>query len=672
MHFVLSGDQSQTYDRGIRLAMLSQLPRRRWSEWVERDAKWMLDAMTEKGNFADAWYGKRDPGYGDNANGQYGALGLWVYEQAGYPVPEKVWKAVDDYWRNAMLPADGGETGGWAIFSAAAQSEENFNAVTSNYRVSGPMTAGAVATLSVTERALYGPERFDPSKNNMSSHLRKGLEWLDRHFSLADTAEETDPYYYYWTIQRVGNATGRRTFNNIDWFREITARMLNEQQRDGTWSGPKGRLLSTGFAMLYLAEAFDPVAFGKVRFVGKDRTGKDEPDAWNSRPNDIWNLTDYLSDLYEYRLSWQIVRLDQPVVVLTETPVLYLATDSAFELSETEVDHLRQYIQAGGLLVTNPDIVSPDVARSINNLAKQLFGDDAKMQTVDRSHALYHLHEAVSPTVGMQMIDNGIRPLWIHFVRDIGKDLQTNDTARSPNFAALSNLFLHATGMNPRRIRLNNSYLTRRPNARTTRSLNVARLRHGGNDDPEPAALEQLGHVLANKHQLDLRVAAVGPAELSTDQKLAFLTTTGPTELSDQDAAAIRQWLVAGGTLLIDAAGGSAPAAEAAQKLAHQILPDGEMVPLSLDHPIITGPNPGKPGNINNRWLSYRPYALKLMGPVNVSRLQRINIGERAAIIYSSHDITCGLAGVDHWGIYGYSIDTARNLAANTCLWLSK
>ena len=38
------------------------------------------------------------------------------------------------------------------------------------------------------------------------------------HFSLDDESEATDRYYYYWTIQRIGAATGYRTFNGIDWY----------------------------------------------------------------------------------------------------------------------------------------------------------------------------------------------------------------------------------------------------------------------------------------------------------------------------------------------------------------------------------------------------------------------------------------------------------------------
>jgi hypothetical protein len=56
--------------------------------------------------------------------------------------------------------------------------------------------------------------------------------------------------YYLWTIQNVGQASGYRRFNKVDWFREATAKLLNEQQGAGNWKGPKGDVVSTSFALL--------------------------------------------------------------------------------------------------------------------------------------------------------------------------------------------------------------------------------------------------------------------------------------------------------------------------------------------------------------------------------------------------------------------------------------
>lgn len=668
LNWVMSGDRSLTYDRGMRLAMLSQLPRKRWGRWVRRDVMWLTNALTDKGNFTESWFGKPNTGYGDNANGQYGGLGLWVYQRAGYSLKSKVWKAVDRYWRDAMIKTDGGKSGAWAVFSpkAAAHTQGVGGGA---FTPSAPMTAGAVATLCVTERALHAQSLTNTDKQNVSVHLRKGLHWLDKHFSLDDSAQATDKYYYYWTIQRLGGFIGYRSFNGIDWYRNITAKILNEQLPDGTWQGPKGRLISTGFALLYLAEAYDPVAFGKLRFNSTGKGGKKKPFAWNNHPHDLWNLTEYISDQYEYGTTWHIVTADIPIYSLMESPVLFLSTDAAFEFGETELKNLRDYIQAGGLLVTNPDMNNADVARSINKLAEGLF-PGKKLEKIDTSHDLYHIHQDVPPKVGMQMISNGIRPQWIHFFRDIGKQLQTNDVARGDGFRAMSNIYLYVTGKNVRRQRLASHYISKK-NDSPAHSLEVVRIKHQGNFDPEPGALQQLNAIAANDHDIDLKTQSIDAAQLSPDHKIAFLTTTGDGKLSDENAKALRQWLSSGGLLWLDAAGGSKAASDAMNVIAAQLAgeaPSLPIAPLALNHPIISGEGLGKTAHYN-RWLRYRNYALKSMGPVNVSRLQCITIDGRVAAIISSHDITCGLAGLDHWGIYGYNVDAARHLVANSLLW---
>ena len=668
VHWVLASDQSKTYDRGMRLSMLSRLPAARWRPWVQRDAKWLISAMTDKGNFTDEWYGSKLGGYGDNANGQYGTWGLWVYERCGYELPKKTWQQVDTYWREAQLRTDGDAPAGWAILSAKAQDEGAASGLIATDRVSGPMTAGGVATLCLTERYLHGADMAKLGKRHASRQLRKGLRWLDENFALDDPAEESDPYYYYWTIQRVGTATGRRTFNGIDWYQRVTARMLDKQQPDGTWSGPKGQLLSTGFALLYLSKAFDPVAVGKLRFSTRGQGGTDDADSWNNRPHDVWNFVEHVSDEYEYDMTWHIVQPELPVTTLIETPILFMATDKGFAFSAAQIENLRAYIEAGGLLVTNPDQPGADVARSFKALGNALF-PDRKLDKIDKDHDLYGLYHKVRPSVVMQTISNGIRPQWIHFFKDIGAGLQAREHKRGESFKVMSNIYLYVTGMKPQRRRLTGGYVVREAE-KPTRTLAAARIVHGGTYDPEPGALRQLSNVLANDHDLDLQVRVLSPAELGKGQGLAFLTTQGDGELTAAEAELIRKWLQAGGTLWLDAAGGSKAATESARAMLALLMPDAKPVPLALDHPIISGTRLGATA-ANNRWVSYRPYALKSMGPVNVSRLQAVKIDDRVAIIFSSHDVTCGLAGLEHWGIYGYSAQSARRLVVNSALWVA-
>jgi len=645
INLVLTYDLPFTYFRGMRAQMLAQLPRARWTQWVVRDASWFTGAVTTRGNFEATWTGGRSDAFGDHANGQYGVLGLWACERSGYPISNRIWRAIDQHWRRAQDP----KTGGWAI-GEVGKAKQAFEA-----RVSGPMTAGGVSVLSLTERYLYGPKLTDVGKESMSDELRKGIDWLDSNFSLEDKAEQEDFYYYMWTIQRVGHVTGYRTFNDIDWYRHVTARLLNMQKDNGRWDGPKGELLSTGFALLYMAQARRPLAISKIRFDHR----------WNNRPHDVLNFVNYASDVFEAPFTWQIAELDQPAHELIESPMLYLATHESFGLENRQIENLRKYIDAGGLLVCVPEgRRTGDSLRSYRNLAERLFGRDADPVRIDRDHPFYSLHSPLSPAVKMQVVHNGVRPVMILFNRDIGMQLQTNDRVRTDSFVALSNIYLYVSGMNPRRARLDTHYVVQQVE-NPKNKLAAARVKHAGRYDPEPGAMRQVKATLANRHNVDLSYDVKAAGELD-EEKIAFLTTVGDGELTPADAAALRKWLEAGGTLWIDAAGGDKKASDNAFALAEQILPETRTTPLGNDHPIITGDGLFL-GN-DNTSVRYRLFALRRLGVVTQHRLAAMQIHERPAIIISGEDLTAGLVGLRHWEIFGYSPESAMDLVVNGCL----
>ncbi|MCE9592062.1 MAG: DUF4159 domain-containing protein [Planctomycetes bacterium] len=661
INWVFSSDSPYTYDRGMRATMLAHLPRARWAPWVRRDGQWLMGALSDKGNFGPQWAGTPTTGVGDNANGQYGVLGLWHIDTAGYPISEDTWKKVDNYWRTAQNKTEGDLPAGWGVYSM--DTVDKTKQLEFYTRESGPMTGGAIAALCLTERYLYGPQMVDPNKPNVSANLRKGIRWLDENFSLDDKAEESDWFYYMWCMQRVGGATGYRSFNNVDWFRDVTARVIDRQLADGTWQGTQGRLLSTGFALLYLSRASDPLAISKVRFKSLDKDGRLEEGAWNNRPHDIWNFVDYASEQYEVGTTWQIAELSQPVYELIESPILYLSTNKAFKLRETEIDNLRSYLNAGGLLITNADDNPGAVLHSVNELVDKLY-PGKKLDKVPKEHPFYDVHQRLPLGVQMMSVDNGIRPLILHFNRDLSGDLQRKDLAHGEGFSALSNIYLYVTGMNPRRTRLSSNHVVQRVE-NPARPVAAARVKFSGRFDPEPGALSQLKAILANNHNIDLQVSELAPGELGKT-RVAFLSVMGDARMTDTEAGSIRRWVEEGGTLWIDPAGGSRAALTNAEAILAQIAPGSSLVPLSSSSPIISGNKMG--GGFDNHRVTYRWYALRTMGPRYTPRLQSVELNGRPGIIYSSEDITCGLAGLDDWGIFGYTPQSARQLVINNIL----
>ncbi|MAE60283.1 MAG: hypothetical protein CMJ49_02885 [Planctomycetaceae bacterium] len=641
INLVLSLDVPMTYFRGMRAQMLAEMPRR-WRPWVHRDAVWFEGALTDQGNFGASWTGGKAKGFGDHANGQYGVLGLFGCERAGRPIERKMWQAIDKHWRATQ----DGTSGGWAVGPVADATET----VDFNRRVSGPMTAGGVSVLSLTERYLYGAKMHQVGRTHTSTQLQKGLDWLNTNFSLADPQELEDFYYYMWTVQRVGHISGFRTLNGIDWYRAVTAQMLNAQQTGGYWDGPKGRVLSTGFALLYLAQARSPVAVVKLQHNA----------TWQNRPHDVRNFIDYASDVFEVPLTWYIAQLDQPVYELIEAPILYMATHEKFALSKAHADKLRAYLEAGGLLFFTPEgPATQQAVRSMRDLGKQMFPDLA-WRKIDEDHPVTRMHRPLGRQVRLETLHNGIRPMVVMATSDISEDLQINNRADLDSFTTLTNTYLYVSGRKPRSARMTGDY-KRQLNLRPRKPASIARIQHAGKFDPEPIALDQLKAILANDHDVNAAVSSVTPAQLKKSHQITFMTTTGDARLDEAEATAIRAWLEGGGTMWLDAAGGADGASRQVLELAKQIMPGVRPSPINELHPIVKG-------HFDCTTVSYRLYSVQRMGRVTRPRLLAMEIEGRPALIMSAEDITAALAGLNHWEIFGYSPESARHLVINSIL----
>lgn len=96
-------------------------------------------------------------------------------------------------------------------------------------------------------------------------------------------------------------------------------------------------------------------------------------------------------------------------------------------------------------------------------------------------------------------------------------------------------------------------------------------------------------------------------------------------------------------------------------------FPNQFITPLAEQSAIYTGEGLGFEAH-DNRRVTYSRFAQRQMGQSSDPRLQAITLDGRAAVIYSPEDLTAALAGCEHWGIFGYAPDSARELVANGVL----
>ncbi|MGH7214408.1 MAG: DUF4159 domain-containing protein [Tepidisphaeraceae bacterium] len=653
LNHILSWDTDYPYDLATRLQVLSHLPEKGWEPWVRRDTELVAQAITAQGNFSVARTGTARDEFGNNADGAYGVMGLWVGHRRGDVLKPEVWDRIDRYWRKAQLTVQN-DRAGWGLYTPEAI-HPSVDKNAPPYSASGPMTAVGIMSLSRIDHVLRSEQRLEVGQG-IAPEIRLGLNWLDKYFSFDDMAGDTDNVYYMWTIQQLGQATGYRTFNKVDWFRDATSRMLSSQALNGAWTGPKGEKVSTAFALLYLARARGPLAICKLEL--------DEV-RWNNRPADLFNLTEYFSNLFEVPTSWQISDLNQPVYELIESPLLYLATDKPFTLKQEHVVRLREYVEAGGMLVCAPEgkaVSGP--TRSMKALATQLFPGQEFKRLTDRKHPFFTLQQKVQGAVPVSVIERAGRPLVVMVEKDISRDLQADQAKGRDSFKMLCNVYLYATGQDVRRPRIQTNYLVRGAAGKgdaALRPMEVARVKTAGEFNPEPGALSQLSVLMANRHGIDLRAATCAPREL-TGKEAAFLTVTSSTTLGDDEASALRKWVEGGGTLWVDAIRGAA-LSQLDTVLARLEIKSEELVELPSEHPILAGGT--ITGGYDNRNPAMRRYRRELTGapPLAVA-----DVNGRPAVYVSRYDLTSGLAGLNHWEIIGPDPKFARQIVVNGML----
>ena len=190
-------------------------------------------------------------------------------------------------------------------------------------------------------------------------------------------------------------------------------------------------------------------------------------------------------------------------------------------------------------------------------------------------------------------VSNGIRLLAVHSPRELSGALQLGpDKQNLPCFELLGNVYLQSTDkgmLRPRGTTIWPQVQKLKPKA----ELHLARLKYGGAYDPEPLAWSRLGILLANRHRVRLTVSEpMAIAKLNAvDWPLAAMTGTRAFELSDDERESLRKYLTAGGTLIVDAAGGSREFPGSAESQILTLLPDGVRGALAASV-VMEGPEP--------------------------------------------------------------------------------
>ncbi|MHC4981763.1 MAG: DUF4159 domain-containing protein [Planctomycetota bacterium] len=579
--------------------------------------------------------------------------------QAGNKVDESVREkaAAHPSWRFSKNPAS---VGSMHLYMAAALLAAQQESVNTNAQLErrARYEADAATTAEQRQAAQTKLKRYEDAEKDLEALRAAVIARIgDKRFLAGAGSMGGEEYLSYVNIGESLVFEGQNAWRQ--WDQTMSGKMSTTQNSDGSWSGYHcitGRTFCTSGALLvlmtdrmFVAPGPGTLIFNKLKFNGD----------WNNRPRCLTHLTQWLSKKLETELHWQTVTLEMPPEMWHEAPILYISGAKNFEFSEEDLAKLRRYVWQGGVIFSVTEGGGMGFRGAIRKYYEKLF-PDYELTACEKDHRIYSICHKLDPArARFHVITNGIRPLVIHTDRDLARSWQSQRTlAERAAFQAAVNVCLYATDRSLRAPDRWTWPAEQQDQPRTV--IKLARIKFDGNWDPEPLGYERFSRLMGKHHEVKVEVIPAVPADglALSGAKIATLTGTGSLALSYQQQKALREFVLDGGLLVMDAAGGDTAFDRSAKKVLKKMfkgsrlrrLEDGDRL-LALEHMEIDK-------------VKYRGQA-KLRPKDDRINLRALMVDGRPGVIYSSQDITAALVGYTWHRCDGYAPESAFEIMRN-------
>jgi len=653
------GKQSpnNTYIRGVRANVweyaLRKLPDdAKLKALLKEDFDWLMAAKGDKGG----WRYVKESTDWDNSCTQYGVLGVWAATRAGHDPGDKFWTSLSKHFRDTQ----DANQGGWAYTAGGS---------------TPAMTTAGLASLFLVFDMYHGQTPYSQKNPRTFTEgdaaavlksLEKGMDWLGKQ-----KGGKNDGYYLYG-IERTGVASGLKLIGGEDWFAEGALVILQAQQRDGSiplgsWGGGA---IGTSFCTLFLVYGGAPVAVNKLQY-GK---GSD----WNLNPRDMANLSKALWNAYERPINWQTVSIASPAAEF-DAPILFISGSEKWDYTEAEAMKLREYVERGGTILAEPSDHSKPFAESMERLLKDMYPakdyPKVKLEALAADHPIFTVvkHEWKDrPKV--RGAGNGSRTFFLLSDGYLSGDYQAN-REKSDAFPFAMNLLFYATDLGDLEGKFS-TLLPEKPAAKAKEgAVTFARVRHGASQDWDAAGrawdkLAPLGKHLTGRDFKQADPVVLGKDALK-DVKLLHLTGRAALALTDAEKAALKEYVQAGGTVLVDAHAGSPEFAKAARKELEGLF--GALKDLATEPALAEGRfENGQDLNVGVGFTLAARQAIRSKGEKSEGqKVQVALVKGRPAVLFSEYDLVAAGAGIANYRALAYKPESARKILGNVLTYLT-
>ena len=650
--WLIKQEPKTTYVAAMQALVLSKLPLGGEDDTrkaAERARAYLASAMRPDGGFTYTAETK-DRVAPDNANGCFAIQALAALQQAGVESPPALWNVANDYWHLKQH-----KDGGWG-----------YDDQTRKLATAG-MTAAGVASLQLT--AAFRENKTVEGEVPRDMALTNGLTFL-----ASECKPDSRDYFFLYQLQRAAGGAGLRTLAKCEICKDTAEALAKSQNADGSWQAEFAdpsitgdqRLVSTCYAMLVLSTGFQPVVLSKLEYAGTD--GR-----WDARPRDAANLTLWLSSKFSRPMRWQIIGPNTPPADDAAAPILLITGAKDPHLTDAMLARIGRFVEAGGVVLSVAEGPEPSefTTAILQTYAPKSLGKKYGFRELPANHPLFDMWNRTTPmkTLGLS---NGVRELWVHIPADLGASWQARRLDEKDHFMLPVNLYSYITGKGETwNIDLPPAPTgTQAATAEVVRRISVARVIYSGNGDPEPGAWARLARRAPTLFHTQVNLEFLPPGKLDVAKfPLAHLTGTGKLTLSDAEIAGLKSYVDAGGTLVIEAAGGDADFAKSALAILTKLAPDAVLATIPANDQLYNG---AMPDSVRLVDVEYRRFSLTARRKEVAPRLQGIARGGRWAVIYSEDDFTSGLLGTSTWGISGYAPRDAEAIARDLLLYSLK